>query len=98
MDNNNDKRNYEPFKNSHGEIDITINECSNSSYINQDIEKSGYLPKCSISCNEGSCVNMNVCNCNGTHFKGLYCNEYYKEEKSELKLQFLDINVSWNNF
>ncbi|ORX38754.1 hypothetical protein BCR36DRAFT_313404, partial [Piromyces finnis] len=40
-----------------------------------------YLPKCSISCNTGECVNMNTCDCSKTKFRGPYCNEYYKAKK-----------------
>ncbi|KAL6625192.1 hypothetical protein LY90DRAFT_33616 [Neocallimastix californiae] len=87
--------NYEPFKNSFGEIDINIKYCSNSSYLYQDIEKAGfkscYLPQCETSCNKGRCVNMNVCDCSSTPYKGLYCNEYYIEEKSTAFMVFLKI-------
>ena len=47
------------------------------------------MPTCSPSCNSGHCVNNNVCDCTGTNYKGLYCNEYYKLERSK----YLDITI-----
>jgi len=34
---------------------------------------------------------MNVCDCSSTPYKGLYCNEYYIEEKSTAFMVFLKI-------
>ncbi|ORX57356.1 hypothetical protein BCR32DRAFT_308153, partial [Anaeromyces robustus] len=85
--------NFEEFDNSYGEANLVIKECKNKTYLNQDIEKVGfkscYLPKCTISCNKGKCANINVCDCSETHFKGLYCNEYYEVKKGKWSNIFL---------
>ncbi|ORX42624.1 hypothetical protein BCR36DRAFT_362122 [Piromyces finnis] len=79
--------NYIEFNNSKIEVGLTINEC-NDSYLYQDIEnigiKSCYLPKCNPSCNTGKCININICDCSNSQYVGLYCNEYYKTEKTEI--------------
>ena len=45
--------------------------------------KKSYVPHCSPSCNYGKCVNINQCNCDGTSYTGLYCNEHYKYERNK---------------
>jgi len=42
------------------------------------------MPTCSISCNNGKCVNDNVCDCSKTTFTGLYCDEHYKVERIKI--------------
>ncbi|ORX87196.1 hypothetical protein BCR32DRAFT_240335 [Anaeromyces robustus] len=74
-------------------IPIEIKQC-NKSYINQNTYsstfKSCYKPKCVPVCkNKGLCVNNNVCNCTGTMYTGLYCDEHFKLEK----IKELDIIV-----
>jgi len=80
--------NYNYFSNSVIKINITIEECNDIKYLYQDIEniglKSCYLPECDIGCNGGTCVNINVCNCTNTLYKGLYCNEYNKLNRISL--------------
>ena len=34
--------------------------------------------------NYGSCININVCECEGTNHKGLYCNEFYELNRPKL--------------
>lgn len=34
--------------------------------------------------NNGKCVDTNKCDCSGTKYKGLYCDEYYKIKRYKL--------------
>jgi len=34
-----------------------------------------------MSCNTGKCININLCNCNGTLYTGSNCNELFKLER-----------------
>ena len=43
-----------------------------------------YLPKCFQNCNTGKCLNDDLCDCNQTNFKGLYCNEYIQLERNSI--------------
>ncbi|ORX47573.1 hypothetical protein BCR36DRAFT_92919 [Piromyces finnis] len=72
---------FSKFDNSTIGIPIEIMECNNN-YINQKFEsnklKSCYEPKCELSCGQGRCVNINLCDCTETLYTGKYCNENYK--------------------
>eukprot|EP00833_Pecoramyces_ruminatium_P007348 jgi/Orpsp1_1/1181380/evm.model.c7180000077019.1 len=76
---------YVPFENNYIDIPIEIRECNNSTYVNNNIEsqyfKSCYLPYCEFSCNLGKCVNNNICDCQGTHYTGKFCDQYFKLER-----------------
>jgi len=50
-------------------------------YFFKKKKKKKYFPKCKPSCNMGTCINNNVCNCTGTHLIGQYCNEFKKLER-----------------
>ncbi|OUM62515.1 hypothetical protein PIROE2DRAFT_11149 [Piromyces sp. E2] len=52
-------------------------------YVEESTFKSCYKPKCDHSCNKGRCVNNNVCDCEGTHLTGQYCDEYLKLKRIE---------------
>jgi len=76
---------YSKFENNQVSMDFDILECDESKYIFQTKDhesiKSCYMPTCSISCNNGKCINDNVCDCSETTLTGLYCSEHYKEER-----------------
>ncbi|KAL6617356.1 7 transmembrane sweet-taste receptor of 3 GCPR-domain-containing protein [Neocallimastix sp. 'constans'] len=76
------------FKNNTLSIDVNINPCNRSTYIEKYIENENILscfsPFCEPSCNSGICVNDNICNCTNPIFTGKYCNEYYQLEKKKL--------------
>ncbi|ORX84045.1 hypothetical protein BCR32DRAFT_242932 [Anaeromyces robustus] len=76
------------FPKNYIDIEININECSNSSYLYQDIEniklKSCYLPYCEKKCqNGGECINNNVCDCSKSNFIGSYCTEHGKMQRNK---------------
>ncbi|ORX42562.1 hypothetical protein BCR36DRAFT_416049, partial [Piromyces finnis] len=77
---------FSKFINNKISISVNIKEC-NSTYINQSINnarhKSCYKPTCEPSCNQGKCVNVNLCDCSNTLFTGSNCNEYIKLEENK---------------
>ncbi|KAL6600251.1 7 transmembrane sweet-taste receptor of 3 GCPR-domain-containing protein [Neocallimastix sp. 'constans'] len=79
---------FSKFEKNHVSMDFDILACDESKYIFQVKEhesiKSCYMPTCSISCNNGKCVNDNVCDCSKTTFTGLYCDEHYKVERIKI--------------
>ncbi|KAL6612841.1 7 transmembrane sweet-taste receptor of 3 GCPR-domain-containing protein [Neocallimastix sp. 'constans'] len=85
---------YVPFKNSSIYIQVEILECNEDfhNYQNFDdpIFKSCYIPKCQPSCNTGKCINMNLCDCTGTHYTGKYCDEYKHLKRNN----YIDIGLS----
>ncbi|KAG4093453.1 hypothetical protein H8356DRAFT_1277749 [Neocallimastix lanati (nom. inval.)] len=77
---------FHEFKQNSISMNVKIIECDEEGYINQDIEginiKSCYYPTCNPNCvNNGKCINVNVCDCSKTYFKGNTCSERYKQER-----------------
>jgi len=76
---------YQNFVQDSIDIEIEILECDERIYINQAIDnfylKSCYFPKCEFNCNDGNCINNDVCDCTNSTLKGKYCNEYMKLER-----------------
>ncbi|ORX45244.1 hypothetical protein BCR36DRAFT_358753, partial [Piromyces finnis] len=82
------------FDNNIVSLPISIKECPknySNNYLEENNFKTCYLPKCSPSCNSGTCIKDNVCDCSTSILKGKYCNEH-KEYKRPQHLKYL-INI-----